>query len=194
MAAAKAGDLTLGNYLKIVSKGSVYNNLSEDSPIWDYVKKIKKGPEEGRELRYLLRTAYGSAAAAFVPVNGGAYPTSSQATISEGTANYKDFALTVEVERTLIAKAISDLVQPLVRSPVELLQLLLRLLIVQKVSLVGSKSETMFRLLILTEQSGQLLVDLGLMLTVKWFLLTVEQLQRFLSLTQLLTYQWVLQQ
>ena len=29
------GDLTLGNYLKIVSKGAVYNNLSEDSPIWD---------------------------------------------------------------------------------------------------------------------------------------------------------------
>ena len=108
MAVAKAGDLTLGNYLKIVSKGAVYNNLSEDSPIWDMVKKKKKGPAEGRELRYLIRSAYGSAAAAFVAVNGGAYPTGSQATINEGTAQYKDFALTVEVERTLIAKAISD--------------------------------------------------------------------------------------
>lgn len=108
MAAAKASDLTLGNYLKIVSKGAVYNNLSEDSPVWEMIKKIKKGPAEGRELRYLLRTAYGSAAVGFVAVNGGAYPTGSQATIVEGIAQYKDFALTVEVERTLIAKAISD--------------------------------------------------------------------------------------
>jgi len=108
LATGVAGDLTLGNYLKIVSKGAVYNNLSEDSPIWDFIKKKKKGPSEGRELRYLLRSAYGASAAAFVSVDGGAYPTAQQATISEGTANYKDFALTVEVERTLIAKALSD--------------------------------------------------------------------------------------
>lgn len=108
MATSKVGDLTLGNYLKIVSKGAVYNNLSEDSPIWDLIKKKKKGPAEGRELRYLLRSAYGSAAGGFVPVSGGDYPTAQQATINEGTTQYKDFALTVEVERTLIAKAISD--------------------------------------------------------------------------------------
>jgi hypothetical protein len=102
------GDLTLGNYLKIVSKGAVYNNLSEDSPIWDLIKKQKKGDAEGRQLRFLLRSAYGAGAAGFVAVDGGAYPTASQATISEGTAEYKDFALTVEVERTLVAKALSD--------------------------------------------------------------------------------------
>jgi hypothetical protein len=108
MAAAKVGDLTLGNYLKIVSKGSVYNALSEDSPVWENIKKKKKGPVEGRELRYLLRSAYGSAAAGFIAVNGGAYHSGSQATINEGIAQYKDFSLTVEVERTLIANAISD--------------------------------------------------------------------------------------
>lgn len=108
MAASKVSDLTLGNYLKIVSKGAVYNNLSEDSPIWDLIKKKKKGPQEGRELRFLIRSAYGASAAGFVPVSGGAYPTAAQATITEGTAQYKDFALTVEVERTLIAKALSD--------------------------------------------------------------------------------------
>jgi hypothetical protein len=108
MATTKASDLTLGNFLKIVSKGGVYNNLSEDSPIWELIKKKKKGPDEGRELRFLLRSAYGSAAAGFVSVDGGAYPTAQQATVSEGTAQYKDFALTVEVERTLIAKAMSD--------------------------------------------------------------------------------------
>jgi hypothetical protein len=102
------GNLTLGNYLKIVSKGAVYNNLSEDSPLWDMIKKKKKGPAEGRELRFLLRSAYGSRAGGFVAVNGGSYPASSQATINEGTTQYKDYALTVEVERTLISKAISD--------------------------------------------------------------------------------------
>jgi hypothetical protein len=108
MATSKASDLTLGNFLKIVSKGGVYNNLSEDSPIWEVIKKKKKGPDEGRELRFLLRSAYGAAAAGFVAVDGGAYPAADQSTVSEGTAQYKDFALTVEVERTLIAKAMSD--------------------------------------------------------------------------------------
>ena len=107
-ATGTAGDLTLGKYLKIVSKGAVYNNLSEDSPIWDLISKKKKGPAEGRQMKFLLRSAYGAAAASFVSVNGGAYPTASTATISEGTAEYKDFALTVEVDRTLISKAISD--------------------------------------------------------------------------------------
>ena len=108
MSAAKVSDLTLGNYLKIVSKGAVYNNLSEDSPIWDMISKKKKGPAEGRQLRLLLRSAYGAAAAGFVPVSGGAYPNAAQATVNELQAEYKDFALTVEVERTLIAKAMSD--------------------------------------------------------------------------------------
>jgi len=100
--------LAVGDYLKIVSRDSVYNNLSEDSPLWDYIKKLKANPEEGRELRFLLRSAYGSHAAQFVTVDGGAYPSASRATISEGTAQFKDYALTIEMERTLIQKAVSD--------------------------------------------------------------------------------------
>jgi hypothetical protein len=100
--------LAVGDYLKIVSRDSVYNNLSEDSPLWDYIKKLKANPEEGRELRFLLRSAYGSHAAQFVTVDGGAYPAATRATISEGTAQFKDYALTIEMERTLIQKAVSD--------------------------------------------------------------------------------------
>lgn len=100
--------LAVGDYLKIVSRDSVYNNLSEDSPLWDYIKKLKANPEEGRQLRFLLRSAYGSSAASFVAVDGGAYPAASRATITEGTANFKDYALTIEMERTLIQKAVSD--------------------------------------------------------------------------------------
>lgn len=100
--------LAVGDYLKIVSRDSVYNNLSEDSPLWDFIKKLKANPEEGRELRFLLRSAYGSHAAQFVTVDGGAYPGANRATITEGTAQFKDYALTIEMERTLIQKAVSD--------------------------------------------------------------------------------------
>lgn len=109
-AVSKVGDNTLGNYLKIVSQNGVYSQLSEQSAMWANILKRKKGPAEGRELRYLLRSSYGIAAAQFVGVSGAvAYPSAQQASVSEGTAYYKDFALTVEVERTLIAKALSDM-------------------------------------------------------------------------------------
>lgn len=109
MAVAKIADATIGKYLKIVSKGAVYNNLSEDSEIWSMVKQKKAGPAEGRELRYLVRKGYGAAAAGFLPLDGGAYPEGHQSKIEEGLLHYKDYAVTVEVERTLIAKAISDM-------------------------------------------------------------------------------------
>lgn len=108
MAAAKVSDLTLGNFLKIVSEGSVYNNLSEDSDIWEQIAKRKKGKAEGREKRFLLRSALGAAAVGFLPANGSAFHGGSQSTLAEGTAQYKDMALTVEVERTLMEKALSD--------------------------------------------------------------------------------------
>lgn len=104
------GDNTLGKYLKIVSQNGVYGQLSEQSVMWKNILKKKKGPAEGRQLNYLLRSAYGMAAAQFVGVSGAvSYPDAHKATLNEGTAYYKDFALTIEVERTLIAKALSDM-------------------------------------------------------------------------------------
>lgn len=108
MASSKVSDLTLANYLKIVQKGVVYNNLSEDSSIWDNIGKFNKGPAEGRSLDFVLRSAYGANAVGFMPVSGGDYPSTHQSSLSRGTAQYKDFALTVDVERTLVEKAISD--------------------------------------------------------------------------------------
>jgi hypothetical protein len=108
MAASKPSDLTLGNFLKIVSKGLVYNNLSTDSAVWENIARKKKGASEGRHLRYLLRSKLGAGAVGFVKPTGADYPTSHQATINEATAEYKDFALTVEVERTLMEKAYND--------------------------------------------------------------------------------------
>jgi hypothetical protein len=103
------GQNVLGNYLKIYSHNSVYSNLSEQSAMWKNVLKKRKGPAGGRELRYLLRSAFGAAASQFVGVNGAVnYPGASQATINEGKGEFKDFAVTIEVERTLISKAIDD--------------------------------------------------------------------------------------
>lgn len=104
------GDNKLGFYLKIISQNGVYNNLSESSAAWKYILKRKKGPAEGRELRYLLRSAYGAGAAQYLSTAAGAeYPNAHQATIIEGVAYYKDFGVTIDVERTLIQKAMSDM-------------------------------------------------------------------------------------
>lgn len=105
---AVLSDLTLANYLKIVSKGAVYNNLSEDSEIWNFIKKKKKGKDEGRYMHYLLKNGYGAAAVGFVSLSGD-YPTAAKSSTVEGKAEYKDFALTVEAERAVIARALSDM-------------------------------------------------------------------------------------
>lgn len=108
MAIEKIGDLGLAEYLKIVSKGAVYNNLSEDTAMWDLVKRYKKGDADGREMRFNLRAAYGVAAVGFVPASGGAFLAAQDSVMNEGTCQYKDFALTVEVEKSLVAKAKAD--------------------------------------------------------------------------------------
>lgn len=106
-AVSTVGDQQLGEFLKIISRGVVYNNLNEDAIVWEMIKKMKKGPIEGREQRFLVRSAYGDDAVAFVPPSGD-YPDADQSTVVEGVTRYKDFALTIDVERSLIEKAKSD--------------------------------------------------------------------------------------
>jgi hypothetical protein len=109
MAVTKVSGNTLGNMLKIVSKGGVVNNLSEDSAVWQNIlKKHVGGDSKGRQLRYAVRTDLGSGAVGFLDVTGGAYLTGSQATVSEGIAEWKDFGATIEVDRTVIEKALQD--------------------------------------------------------------------------------------
>ena len=109
MAVGVITDLTLGNMLKIVSKNGVANNLSEDSAVWENIlKQHVEGDSKGRELRYLIRTSLGSAAGGFLALSGGAYKSGSQASVTEGTAAWKDYGTTIEVEETLIQKAARD--------------------------------------------------------------------------------------
>jgi hypothetical protein len=109
MAVTKISDNTLGNMLKIVSKGGVVNNLSEDSMVWQNVKKEHvTGDAKGRQLRYAIRTALGSGAVGFLDVGTGAFLTGRQSSVSEGIAEWKDFGATIEVGRTVIEKALKD--------------------------------------------------------------------------------------
>lgn len=107
-AVTNLGGLDIGKYLKIISKGGVYNNLPEDSAMWENILKKKKGADEGRELRYLIRSAYGASAANFMAIGGGSFPNAQKSSLAEATAQYKNFGLTIEVQRDVIARAISD--------------------------------------------------------------------------------------
>ncbi len=110
MAVTAVGSNTLGNMLKIVSKGGVVNNLSEDSAIWQNIlKKHVAGDSKGRDLRFAVRTDLGSGAVGFLDIAGGSdYLAGSQSTVSEGTAQWKDYGATIEVDRTVIMKAMQD--------------------------------------------------------------------------------------
>lgn len=101
--------LDLGTLLKIFSTKGVYNNLSDNTSLWDDMKKRKVAVPEGREVRYSLRKAYGAGAAQFVAVGGGAYPLSHKGKTVEPIAKFKDFAVTIEIERTLLGKSGSEL-------------------------------------------------------------------------------------
>ena len=109
MAVAKVSDATLGTILKIISQGGVTNNFSADHEMWDYILKIQESPEaKGRQLRKALRSTKGQGAVGALPVNNGAYKTGRQAAVSELIAEWKDFGATIEVDRTVVAKALKD--------------------------------------------------------------------------------------
>lgn len=101
----------LGTFLKIYSTNGVYNNLSTASDLWKYFLKLKARDPGGRQLKYLLRTGYGPGAVQAMPVSEGDYPAAQRSSLSEATANYKDFGLTVSVPRTLLNKTGNDLIQ-----------------------------------------------------------------------------------
>lgn len=110
MAVTNIGDNTLANLLKIVSKGAVVNNFSEDSAAWqNIIKKHRNGAPEGRQERFAVRSTLGSGAVGFLDVTGGAYLSGRPAPVSEGIVQWKDFGATIEVDRTVIEKAASDL-------------------------------------------------------------------------------------
>jgi hypothetical protein len=106
------GNIDIGTFLKIYSSNGVYNNLSTASDMWKFFLKLKASPAGGRQLKYLLRTGYGPAAVQSLPAgSSGDYPAGARSGLQEGTAEYKDFGLTVNVPRNLLNKTGNDLLQ-----------------------------------------------------------------------------------
>ncbi len=104
--------VNLSSLLKIWQTNGVYSNLSEASEIWKYFLKQKAGQAGGKQLKYLLRTSFGPAAVQSLGAgSSGDYPAGQRGGFSEGTAEYKEFGLTVNIPRNLIGKTGAELLQ-----------------------------------------------------------------------------------
>jgi hypothetical protein len=109
MAVTNVRDIDLGLYLKIVSRGAVYNTLNKESAMWDnFARKLKADAEQGGEVRWNMRKSYGAASVQFVPTTAGAFPKGQKSTMKEGIGYYKDVSLAIEVPITLLRKAEKD--------------------------------------------------------------------------------------
>ncbi len=107
---AVVGSLDIGNFLKIYSAKGIYNNLSTASELWKFMEKKRVAKPEGREVRYLLRSARGQEAAQFLPAGAeGSFPASRRTTQVEAVAYFKDFGTTIDVPRHLLNKSGSEL-------------------------------------------------------------------------------------
>ena len=112
LAVGNVGDIDIGKFLKIYSSNGVYNNLSQNSDMWKYFLKLKSRDPGGRQLKYLLRTGYGPSAVQSMSASlQGDYPTAQRSDLSEATAQYKDFGITVNIPRNLLNKTGNDLLQ-----------------------------------------------------------------------------------
>lgn len=107
-----AGDMTLGNLLKILSEGAVYNQLSENSMIWDFFLQKKSREDGGRQLRYELATGYGPEAVQFNGLSDTAqFPAGRRSSIVEGIAEYKDIDMTILYDLSLEKRTGDNLLQ-----------------------------------------------------------------------------------
>lgn len=103
--------LTLGKLLKIMSKGAVYNQLSQAGAMWKQILVYKDGEAKGREHRYEVLTSYGPAAVQFTGYsNSAAFPEGQRSEIVEAIAQFKDFDLTLEYDLSLEDKSGAELV------------------------------------------------------------------------------------
>lgn len=99
----------LGNMLKLVSRGMVYDNLSTVSPMWDFVYGKKVDTFAGRAIEHALRTRLGYSAVGTMSINGGAFKAGEKATIIQGTAYPKKYTATLELNSSEVELALKDI-------------------------------------------------------------------------------------
>lgn len=105
-------NIDIGTLLKIYSTNGVYSNLSTASEMWKFFLKLKARDPGGRQVKYLLRKSFGAASVQSVPAgSSGDYPIGQRSGFVEGTGEYKEFAMTVNIPRNLLNKTGNDLLQ-----------------------------------------------------------------------------------
>jgi len=110
MALAEVSSTAMGDYLKYICRGSVYNNLNAESNLWDMVQReFKEDAASGRSVEYDLLTAYGMAASQFVGTGTvGDYPLGVDSTMELPVAKYREHAVTIQVPQTVLNLAKDD--------------------------------------------------------------------------------------
>lgn len=111
MAQTPIRDMPLGLYLKIISRGAVYNTLNDESPMWEYfLRTLKTDVEAGGEERWNMRKSYGAAAFQFTGQLGSTpYPAGQKSGMAEAKAYYKDASVSIEVPISVLRQAQKDI-------------------------------------------------------------------------------------
>lgn len=111
-AQSNISSIDVSSLLKTWQVNGVYSNLSDASEVWKYFLKQRAGQAGGKKLEYRLRTSYGPAAVQSLGAgSSGDYPAAQRAGYAEGTAQYKEFGLTLNVPRNLLNKTGPELLQ-----------------------------------------------------------------------------------
>ena len=98
--------LPLGDLIQIVFSNGVRNQISEDFRDFEYVSKERISSSMAREIRFMLQSAYGTAAIQYR--NPGArsdFPRRQQSSIKEYSAKIKECAATIDIEYNLYDRA-----------------------------------------------------------------------------------------
>lgn len=109
---ADLSDMTLGKLLKILSDGAVYNQLPDNSMIWNHFLQKKAREDGGRQLKFELGTGYGPGAVQFNGLSDSAqFPAGRRSSVVEGTAEYKDIDMTIMYDLSLEKRTGDSLLQ-----------------------------------------------------------------------------------
>jgi hypothetical protein len=111
-AQSNISSIDVATLLKTWQINGVYSNLSDASEVWKYFLKQRAGQAGGKKLEYRLRTSYGPGAVQSLGAgSSGDYPKGQRAGYAEGTAQYKEFGLTLNIPRNLLNKTGPELLQ-----------------------------------------------------------------------------------
>ena len=102
MSFSSIGNLDLGKFLQIVFTRGAMVQVSKSQREWEMISRMRDGNPNGRERKFLFINGLGYAAAQSAnPALTSEFPKAHKASISEHTAYYKEFDVSVELEYNL---------------------------------------------------------------------------------------------